>query len=486
MPLYAVLGRGPRMTGLPSKSQSFMDWYLEVIEAANLSDKRYPVKGMNVWTPYGFLARRALDRVLSEEIEATGSSPVEFPALIPQTEFQKEKEHIQGFDAQVYWVTRGGATELDVPLLLRPTSETAMYPIFALWVRSHRDLPLQVYQIVNTFRYETKTTRPFLRVREIHFFEEHTCQVDEAAATARVESNLAAFSKMAERLLLPYLALRRPEWDKFAGAFYSIAFDIPVGEGRTLQIGSVHHYRENFSRAYGIQYEDPNGETRHAHQTTFGLSERLLGAVVAVHGDERGIVFPSSVAPYRVVVVPVPSAKGPDPTPFAREVVEWLSREGIRAHLDDSDERPGAKYYRWELRGVPLRLEIGGREAAAQVVTTIDRLGERGTIPLIELGPGVRKALAGFDERLHSRARAQFAQSFAIADKMADLASTKLVQFVSWCGAEACGHQIEQAIDGGLLGTLEGAAPIPLPAAKPCIACGKAESTVWAAAGRPL
>ncbi|MGI0054057.1 MAG: aminoacyl--tRNA ligase-related protein, partial [Thermoplasmata archaeon] len=160
------------MVDLPDKSSAFFDWYLSAIESAGLTDKRYPVKGMNVWTPYGFLARRQMDRILVDEIERSGSSPVEFPALIPQTEFQKEKEHIKGFDAQVYWVTRGGSTELDVPLVLRPTSETAMYPIFALWVRSHQDLPLTVYQIVNTFRYETKTTRPFLRVREIHFFEE--------------------------------------------------------------------------------------------------------------------------------------------------------------------------------------------------------------------------------------------------------------------------------------------------------------------------
>ncbi|MGA8276058.1 MAG: aminoacyl--tRNA ligase-related protein, partial [Thermoplasmata archaeon] len=202
------------MVTLPDKRTDFFDWYLAVVESAGLSDKRYPVKGMNVWTPYGFRARRNLDRIMIREIEATGSEAVEFPALIPQTEFSKEKEHIKGFDAQVYWVTKGGSTDLDLPLVLRPTSETAMYPVFALWVRSHQDLPLNVYQIVNTFRYETKTTRPFIRVREIHFFEEHTCQVDEAKATERVRSNLDAFSRMAEAFCLPYLAVRRPEWDK--------------------------------------------------------------------------------------------------------------------------------------------------------------------------------------------------------------------------------------------------------------------------------
>ncbi|MGI0154891.1 MAG: aminoacyl--tRNA ligase-related protein, partial [Thermoplasmata archaeon] len=230
------------MAELPDKRTAFMDWYLAVVDGANLTDKRYPVKGMNVWTPYGFRARRNLDAVLVREIEETGSEALEFPALIPATEFAKEKEHIKGFDAQVYWVTKGGVSDLDIPLALRPTSETAMYPVFSLWVRSHRDLPLNVYQIVNVFRYETKTTRPFLRIREIHFFEEHTCQANEEHATARVRSNLAAFAKMAAAFALPYLAIRRPDWDKFPGAFYSIAFDTPVGGARTLQVGTVHHY----------------------------------------------------------------------------------------------------------------------------------------------------------------------------------------------------------------------------------------------------
>ena len=332
------------MPELPDKKTAFIDWYLAVVDVANLTDKRYGVKGMNVWTPYGFLARRHLDEVLIREIEVTGSSPVEFPALIPANEFAKEKEHIKGFDAQVYWVTKGGLSDLDIPLVLRPTSETAMYPIFALWVRSHRDLPLNVYQIVNTFRYETKTTRPFLRVREIHFFEEHTCQVDEAAADGRVRSNLEAFGRMAKAFALPYVAVRRPDWDKFPGAAYSVAFDIPVGSGRTLQIGSVHHYRENFSGPYGIRYEDADGTQRLVHQTTFGLSERLLGAIVAVHGDAKGAVFPSSVAPYEVVVVPIPSSGAvPAPETAATEIVERLRAHGRRVHIDLGDERPGAK-----------------------------------------------------------------------------------------------------------------------------------------------
>jgi prolyl-tRNA synthetase len=444
------------------------------------------VKGMNVWTPYGFLARRNLDNVLIREAEASGAAPVEFPTLIPQTEFQKEKEHIKGFDAQVYWVTRGGATELDVPLVLRPTSETAMYPVFALWVRSHKDLPLNVYQIVNTFRYETKTTRPFLRVREIHFFEEHTCQLDEAAATERVRSNLAAFGGMARSFVLPYVAVRRPEWDKFPGAFYSVALDIPVGGARTLQIGTTHHYRENFSGPYGIQYEAPDGSSKRVHQTTFGLSERLVGAVISVHGDAKGVVFPSSLAPYQVVVVPiVGGAGGEGVLAYAKELVERLRARGLRVHLDDSDERPGAKYYRWETHGVPLRVEVGRREAEQKTVTVADRLGSKRPIGPDGVDDGIVAALADFDERLRAKAQTAFAASFTVAHSIEELRGSTTVRVIGWCGSEACGHEVEEAIEGALLGTPEGPLPIDPGPPRPCVGCGAAESR-WALAGQPL
>ncbi|MFY9716442.1 MAG: proline--tRNA ligase [Thermoplasmata archaeon] len=475
------------MVALPDKRTAFIDWYLAVVEAADLSDKRYGIKGMNVWTRYGFRARRNLDRVLVREAEASGAEGVEFPALIPATEFAKEKEHIQGFDDVVYWVTKGGLSELDVPLVLRPTSETAMYPIFALWVRSHKDLPLNVYQIVNTFRYETKTTRPFIRVREIHFFEEHSCQADEAHATERVATNLAAFRRMAASFALPYLPVRRPEWDKFAGAHYSVALDIPIGESRTLQIGSVHHYRENFSVPYGIRYEAADGSQRPVQQTTFGLSERLLGAILAVHGDEKGAVFPSEIAPYEVVIVPILSGEsGPAVEQIAAEIAVRLVRAGRRVHLDRGDERPGAKYYRWELKGVPLRLEVGKREAEARRATAVDRRGTKSFVSLDGLEAEVAERLAAFDRSLAEAAATRFKDAFSVAAHLDELAQSDRVRLVGWCGREECGHAVEKAIDGALLGTPEEALPFPIDPPTRCIACGASESVRWALAGRPL
>jgi prolyl-tRNA synthetase len=475
------------MPELPDKRTAFMDWYLAVVESAGVTDKRYPVKGMNVWTPYGFRARRNLDGILIREIEATGSAAVEFPTLIPATEFAKEKEHIKGFDAQVYWVTKGGLSDLDIPLVLRPTSETAMYPIFAVWIRSHRDLPLNVYQIVNTFRYETKTTRPFLRVREIHFFEEHTCQANEAHATERVRSNLAAFARMAEAFALPYLPIRRPEWDKFPGAFYTVALDAPVGEARTLQLGSIHHYRENFSRPYGIRYEAPDGSQQFVHQTTFGLSERLLGAILAVHGDAKGAVFPTSVAPYQVVVVPIPGTdSGEGPLRTAEEIAGRLGRHGVRVHLDAGDERPGAKYYRWEQAGVPLRLEVGRREAESRSATSVNRFGTKGRVAIDHLEREVTEHLAAFDRALLERARTAFASSFSVARTVEELAGSTTVRIVPWCGSEECGHRIEAGIEGALLGTPEGPLPIDVGSPGACAGCGTTSGTAWALAGRPL
>ncbi|MGI0156241.1 MAG: His/Gly/Thr/Pro-type tRNA ligase C-terminal domain-containing protein, partial [Thermoplasmata archaeon] len=269
--------------------------------------------------------------------------------------------------------------------------------------------------------------------------------------------------------------------------YYSIGFDIPVADARTLQIGSIHHYRENFSRPYGIQYEAADGSQQFVHQTTFGLSERLLGAIVAVHGDAKGAVFPSAIAPDQVVVVPIPGTEvGDAPLRVAREVAARLKGHGVRVHLDGGEERPGAKYYRWELAGVPLRVEVGRREAESRHVTAVDRLGRKSHVGFDRLEHEVAELLAEFDRALLERARASFLSSFSVARSVEELGDSAAVRVVSWCGSEACGHQIETAIDGALLGTPEEPLPIPVGEAGPCVGCGSRENVRWAIAGRPL
>jgi prolyl-tRNA synthetase len=460
------------------KAEDFSEWYNEIVERANLTDKRYPVKGMNVWTPYGWKIMQAIDAHIRQEFDATGHGEVCFPLLIPEDQFAKEKEHIKGFDAEVFWVTHAGLNPLDVRLLLRPTSETAMYPIFSLWVRSHADLPLKTYQIVNTFRYETKQTRAFIRVREIHFFESHTCHADFEDAERQVREDYEILEKLARKWCLPYRLLKRTEWDKFPGASYTVGIDTLLPSGRSLQLGSIHQYMENFSRPYDIKYEDEKGEHRYAHQTTFGMSERLVGAVVAIHGDDKGLVLPPDVATVQVVIVPV-LAKGAadEVTRAARELRDELKSAGVRAHLDERDIRPGAKYYDWELKGVPLRLELGMRDIEKRKVTFVRRdTGDKSLADRAGVAEEVLRMLDRVAKEMLERAIRIMEEGIETVSSLESLPE-KMIR-AGWCGEEQCGHEIETRSDRNILG-------MPIDGEEfdgQCVICGKkAKSPVYLA-----
>ncbi len=433
----------------------FSRWYNDVLKYADLCDKRYPIKGMNVWTPYGWKIMRLIDEHIRRELDSTGHGEVNFPLLIPKSEFQKEADHIKGFDSQVYWVTHGGLNELDVPMLLRPTSETAMYPMFSLWVRSHTDLPLKTYQIVNTFRYETKQTRAFIRVREIHFFEAHTCHRDFEDAERQIGEDLEIMDRLGDRLCLPCLKRKRPEWDKFAGADYTIGIDCYMPSGKTLQLGSVHQYRTNFSIPYDIRYEDENGEHRHVHQTTYGMSERLVGAIVGIHGDNRGIIMPPDVAPIQIAMVPIIMKKRKDDiVRKATELSETLRDNGYRVELDLRDLRPGSKFYHWELKGVPLRIEIGPRDVDSGQVMMVRRTdGGKVAVPFDDLVPGVARELKAVKAHLLARAEELMkadTRDVTYADEAYDV--EKGLVNIGWCGDTGCDDRIVETLDMNMLG----------------------------------
>ncbi len=463
-----------------SREDNYNEWYLDIVDKANLSDKRYPIKGMNVWTPYGWKIMTFIDKYIRRELDATNHDEVSFPLLIPETEFKKEKGHIKGFDSEVYWVTHAGLDELDVRLVVRPTSETAMYPMFSLWVRSHQDLPLKIYQIVNTFRYETKQTRPFIRVREIHFFESHTCHDSEEDAQKQIEEDLEILKRIAKELCLPYYLLRRTDWDKFPGAYYTVGIDTVMPNHKTLQLGSVHHYRTNFSEPYNITYEDENGDHKYVHQTTYGMSERLLGAVISVHGDDKGLCLPPAVAPFEVVIIPILGKNSKeDVSAAAVKMKEDLEAAGIRTKLDDRDDRPGSKYYDWEIKGVPLRLELGARDIENKVVTFARRdTGEKGTIDAGTLVPGVKLILEdimrSMDEKAWKFQREAITDLKTIDDIPKDEEDTKLrIYRFGWCGCPECGHKFEDDNDIKILGTPY----IPEDYKGKCIICGKETNT---------
>lgn len=453
------------------KEENFNDWYNEIVEKANLSDKRYPVKGMNVWTPYGWKIMRMIDTYIRQELDATDHEEVCFPLMIPETEFKKEKDHIKGFDSEVYWVTHAGLNKLDVRLIVRPTSETAMYPMFSLWIRSHQDLPLKVYQIVNTFRYETKQTRAFIRVREIHFFESHTCHDTEEDAQRQIDEDVEILSKIAKRLCLPYTLLVRTDWDKFPGAYYTVGIDTVMPNGRTLQIGSIHHYRTNFSEPYNITYEDENGEHKYVHQTTYGMSERLLGAVIGVHADDKGLVMPPDIASFQAVIIPILSKNNTElVTKESKILYEVLTAAGLRVKLDDRDARPGSKYYDWEIKGVPLRLELGGRDIENNVVTFVRRdTGEKGTIDAATVAEGTKLMLRVIADSMYAKAKEIQESHMQDIDSMENIPEDKILRF-GWCGCPECGHAFEDKFDIKILGH----AYRPEHAYKgKCIVCGK-------------
>ncbi len=441
---------------LPSK-ENFSEWFHELIQSAEIMDVRYPVKGLYVWFPFGFKLRQLVYGKLREIMDREHSE-VYFPALIPETELGKEGEHIRGFEDEVYWVTHGGLTPLDVKLALRPTSETAMYPMFKLWIRNHADLPLKVYQIVNTFRYETKHTRPLIRLREITSFKEaHTAHKNYEEAEEQVKKAIGYYKEFYDFLAIPYMVIRRPDWDKFPGAVYTIAFDTVMPDGRSLQIGTVHHLGENFAKTFDITYEGVDGEHHYVHQSCYGISERCIASLICIHGDDLGLVLPFEVAPIQIVVIPIfYKGKEEKVLEFSKELLEKI--RSFRFVFDTGEDRPGAKYYKWELKGVPLRFEIGPKEAESrEVVVSFRDERKKFTVPIGEISEArIRKWGEEMRRRLRDKAVGEILKKLKFVCELSELPEIvkDYVSIMHLCRNRECGEEIEKC-GGKLLGWFE-------------------------------
>ena len=415
--------------GIPSKVDNFNEWYPFIVEASDLVDKRYPIKGMDVWRPYGWKTMKLIDSLTHQEMERTEHEEVNFPLLIPENLLDKEnslvaklkrareegvdpdelrdEEEEGGFKKEVYWVKHAGENELDVPMFLRPTSETAMYTMFPLWIRSHKDLPMKIYQMVNTFRYETKQTRSFIRVREIHFFEAHTAHADEECATRQIAEDLAIVDNLMHKLCLPIIKAKRPIWDTFPGAWYTIGIDAIMPNGRTLQVASCHHYRDQWAKAFDIKYENKEAKQEYCHQTTYGMSERLLGAIVGMHGDENGLILPPDVAPFQVVICPMIRKNSEvDTIGEANKIAAILRNSGLRVKVDSRDIHAGQKYYDWEIKGVPLRLDIGPRDIAQGTAFAALRTGGKEPLAMDNIADLCWEKLSAISDELRKRSAA--------------------------------------------------------------------------------
>ena len=464
---------GKAKRGIPPKSD-FNAWYPAIVEIAELVDKRYPIKGMDVWRPYGWKAMRCIDALTHSEMERTDHEEVRFPLLIPEDLLEKENrlvsrlkrareegvdpselrddEEEAGFKKEVYWVKHAGETDLEVPMFLRPTSETAMYTMFPLWIRSHVDLPLKTYQIVNTFRYETKQTRSFIRVREIHFFEAHTAHADEDCASRQIEEDLEIVSRLMGSMSLPVIISKRPVWDTFPGAWYTIAIDVIMPNGRTLQVASCHHYKDQWAKAFDITYQDADGGTQYCHQTTYGMSERLLGSVVGMHGDDNGLIFPPQIAPIQVVLMPVAAHKNPSITKAVDAAAAELRGSGYRVKIDARDLRPGQKYWDWEIKGVPLRLEIGPRDVENGNAFAARRTGGKEPIPLDNIVEGVRGQLELVHTELTNRSQAHISDCIIRLENMDQEINDGHIYEVAFDGTDADAEVLEKSTGLTILG----------------------------------
>ncbi|ADP77836.1 prolyl-tRNA synthetase [Methanothermus fervidus DSM 2088] len=439
--------------------ENFSEWYHEILENAEIIDSRYPVKGMHAWLPYGFKIRKKIIETLRKLLDEDHDE-VLFPLLIPEEELMKESIHIKGFEDEVYWVTHGGKAKLKRKLALRPTSETAMYPMFSLWIRTHKDLPLKVYQIVNTFRYETKHTRPLIRIREITTFKEaHTVHKTLEGAEKQVKKAINIYKTFFDSLGIPYLITKRPEWDKFPGAVYTIAFDTLMPDGRTLQIGTIHNLGQNFSKTFDITFETEEGKHEHAYQTCYGVSDRVIASVISIHGDEKGLCLPPKIAPIQIVIVPIIFKETEEEVlEFCKNVEKKLKEGKLKVHLDDRDIRAGRKFYEWEMKGIPLRIEIGPKDIEKNKVVVVRRdSGEKMDVKFDDnFVENIKSIIEKMNNDMRKRAWEKMKKKIYDVDdikKCKDIINNgKGVVRVIWCGNENCGKNLEEKIKADMLG----------------------------------
>ena len=454
----------------------FSEWYDNVLLSAEIVDDRYPVKGFSVYMGWGMSIVKRIIAKLESLLEANGNKPMQFPVVIPEDSFSKEEEHIKGFSSEVFWITHAGENELERRLVLRPTSETAIYPMFKLWIRSHQDLPLKMHQTCNVYRYETKATRPLYRGREFLWNEGHTAHVDYEDAEDEVRAAIKAYREVYDALGLSYLLVKRPVFDKFAGADYSVAFDTWNPDGKVNQIGTVHQLGTNFSKAFELTYEDPQGERRLCVTTCYGMGfGRTLAAVISHHGDDHGLVLPPWVAPIQVVIVPILfKGKEGEVLEYSKQLLGILENAGIRAHLDDDNRlSPGEKFFKWEMYGVPLRVEVGPREASSKTATLVRRDNfEKTFIGLDELKDKVLHLFEDIVENLRERDKATLNQMVVDAydlDQLRVYMDSRLIVRVNWCGDPDCAFRIKDEVSGEVRGTPWEKDAQP---SGPCIMCG--------------
>jgi prolyl-tRNA synthetase len=468
-----------------SKANNPGEWYAEVVQKAKLADYA-PMGGFIVTRPRGYALWETVQNNLDGWFQETGVDNVYFPMFIPESYLEREKDIIEGFDPEVAWVTHGGHEELEERLAVRPTSESIITPYIAQWVRSHRDLPMRLNQWCSVVRWEATETKPFFRTKEFLWQEGHTAHADRTGAWAETLQRLDQYQRLYEDVFaMPVLRGRKPDHDKFPGADTTTTIEALMPDGKSVQGGTSHYLGTSFAEAFDITYADEGEEERTAHTTSWGLSWRALGALIMTHSDDQGLVLPPPIAPEQVVIVPIWQEETKDDVlPYAEGLTDELENAGIRVHLDDRDGRnPGFKFNEWELKGVPLRLEVGPAEVEASEVTMVDRPdGDSDTADRSTLTDAVRERLDGIYAKLYTRAEETLQENVREATSREEILGTigRHGGYVkaSWCGDEACEAVVKEEIAAEIVllpleESEEGVAPEDVePIGDSCAICG--------------
>jgi prolyl-tRNA synthetase len=432
------------------KTEDFSRWYIEIIQKSELADYA-PMKGMMVIRPYGYAIWENIQRLLDQRIKAAGHVNAYFPLFIPESFLQKEAEHVKGFSPEVAWVTVGGKEELEERLAVRPTSEAIIGHMYSKWVKSWRDLPVLINQWANIVRWE-KVTRPFLRTTEFLWQEGHTCHETSEEAQTETLLILSLYKEFVEtELAIPVISGIKSVREKFAGAQETYAIEALMSDGKALQMGTSHNLGQHFSKAFNIRFEDRNQDLQYVWQTSWGMTTRLIGAVIMSHGDDSGLKLPPRVAPTQVVIIPISIGNWKeDVLPTAQAAEERLKKAGLRVVLDTREEfTPGWKFSEYEMRGVPLRMEIGPRDVkAGQAVLVRRDTRQKITIPLEAIASKVPGILEDIQASLFREAETFLRENIRQAgdyEEFKDIMDNQRGFVKSlWCGSDACEDKIKE------------------------------------------
>ena len=454
----------------------FPQWYTDVVLKTKLVDYG-PVKGTMVMRPYGYAIWENIQRELDKRFRATGHQNAYFPMLIPESYLKREAEHVEGFAPEVAVVTHAGGEKLAEPLVIRPTSETIIGEMYSKWLQSYRDLPILINQWANVVRWE-KTTRPFLRTSEFLWQEGHTVHATEEEAMEETMKMLGVYKEFAETCLaIPVFTGRKTEKEKFAGAVATFGMEAMMHDGKSLQAGTSHYLGQNFAKAFDIQFLDKDGTHKYGYTTSWGVSTRLIGALIMAHGDQRGLVLPPVVAPVQAILIPI-AAKKEGVLEAVAALKERLAAADIRVDSDVSDNSPGWKFNEWEMKGVPLRIELGPRDIEAGKMVLVRRdTHEKIEADLCNAETVVKELLAKIQKNLYELAKQNKERRVVTATNMDEiLAGVENGNFVKagWCGCRECEDKIKEKTAASSRVIAEGET------AETCACCGKkAEKVVY-------